>query len=332
MTYEVFSHVLSRAFACRSFLFKADSWRNAAVMCAVVHDSSNNRWIYWYTVCYLERWESNVTHGCTHKCMCMFLVYYSGINMIEMWVLTSCHNSNPFPCPGFLGLGEQRWMVRFGWLSRTPDLEWSNRSCPDPVPMSPYSPGVGSCCSSVAFKMICGTCGMCGFLWQDFVQVSKRCAFLKQFGPTWQCSVLRGHFTNDVEKGRAKKDCQATRLSLQLAAACCSLRVDICITFERPMVTMVGVRLLKIMRSASRRATWSSAKSASNPSMHRFGSLLRFLRLLRLLRSWERFLQIHLSLQLQDRSRRNTRMRVLQRWCGCVCLFASNDADTEVMP
>lgn len=44
---------------------------------------------------------------------------------------------------------------------------------------------------------------------EDFVQVSKRCAFLKQFGPTWQCSVLRGHFTNDVEKGRAKKDCQA---------------------------------------------------------------------------------------------------------------------------
>lgn len=102
----------------------------------------------------------------------------------------------------------------------------------DPVPiLSRYSPGVGSCCSSVgqwvaavalwrSHEMICGTCGMCGFLWQDFVQVSKRCAFLKQFGPTWQCSVLRGHFTNDVEKGRAKKDCQATRLSLQLAAAC----------------------------------------------------------------------------------------------------------------
>lgn len=148
------------------------------------------------------------------------IVYYSDINMIEMWVLTSCHNSNPFPCPGFLGLGEQRWMVRFGWLSRTPDLESQikpilSRSCPD-VPVQSWC----SCCSSVAFEMICGTCGMCGFLWQDFVQVSKRCAFLKQFGPTWQCSVLRGHFTNDVEKGRAKKDCQATRLSLQLAAAC----------------------------------------------------------------------------------------------------------------
>lgn len=45
---------------------------------------------------------------------------------------------------------------------------------------------------------------------QDFVQLSKRCSFLRHFGPTWQCAVQRGVFSNEETKGRAKKDYNVT--------------------------------------------------------------------------------------------------------------------------
>jgi len=44
---------------------------------------------------------------------------------------------------------------------------------------------------------------------EDFVQLSSRCSFLRHFGPTWQCAVGRGVFSNEETKGRAKKDYNA---------------------------------------------------------------------------------------------------------------------------
>ncbi|CAK9034840.1 unnamed protein product [Durusdinium trenchii] len=44
---------------------------------------------------------------------------------------------------------------------------------------------------------------------EDFVQVSKGIKFIRNFGPSWQCAVQRGCYSEEPSKARAKKDYQA---------------------------------------------------------------------------------------------------------------------------
>ena len=54
------------------------------------------------------------------------------------------------------------------------------------------------------------------------MQVGNRVSFLRTFGPTWQNSMMRGHFGDEPDIARAKKSYQAPPSSSLLAPRACS--------------------------------------------------------------------------------------------------------------